>query len=79
MTKLCPVILLPKYSGNSVDINEVFKRLQRYATQMAVISNGKYSELVVVISSSRLQDLQMIFPRKPFCLYVQGFLVILEN
>ena len=59
MTKLCPVILLPKYSGNSVDINEVFKRLQRYATQMAVISNGKYSELVVVISSSRLQDLQI--------------------
>jgi glycosyltransferase involved in cell wall biosynthesis len=59
VTKLCPVILLPKYSGNSVDIDEVFKRLQSYATQMAVISSGKYSELVVIISSSRLQDLQI--------------------
>lgn len=59
MKKLCPVLLLPEYSGNTVDIDEVFKRLQRYAAQMAKISNGQYSELAVVISSSRLQDLQI--------------------
>ena len=59
MKKLCPVLLLPRYTGNSVDIDEVFKRLQRYAARMAAISNGEYSELVVVISSSRLHDLQI--------------------
>lgn len=59
MKKLCPVLLLPQYSGDAVDIDEVFKRLQRYAAQMVKISNGQYSELAVVISSSRLQDLQI--------------------
>ena len=65
MKILCPVLLLPKYSGNAVDINEVLKRLQRYASQMSKISNSQYPELIVIISSRRLQDLQItesVFP-----------------
>ena len=59
MKNKCPVLLLPEYSGNAVDIDEVLKRLQRYAAQMAKISNGQYSELAVIISSRRLQDLHI--------------------
>ena len=56
---LCPVLLLPEYSGNSVDIEEVLNRLQRYAAQMERISIGQYSELIVMISSKKSKELQL--------------------
>lgn len=59
MKKLCPVLLLPQYSGTSVDISEVLNRLQRYAAQMENISRGQYPELLVFISSGQLQHLQI--------------------
>lgn len=65
MKKLCPVLLLPKYSGSSVDIEEVLNRLQRYAARMEQISTRQYSELIVMISSKKLEELQLtnyVFP-----------------
>jgi glycosyltransferase involved in cell wall biosynthesis len=65
MKKLCPVLLLPKYSGSSVDIEEVLNRLQRYAAHMEQISTRQYSELIVMLSSKKLEELQLtnyVFP-----------------
>ena len=65
MKKLCPVLLLPKYSGSSVDIEEVLNRLQRYAAHMEQISTRQYSELIVMISSKKLEESQLtnyVFP-----------------